>query len=102
MTVKTGIPTRIYAELRSRIARLRHFSFLPGRFFLQDRAPNPVWVIERQKMTAHILSAKLAPHAQVCVAVLALVLLFLIVEIPLVVSIFKNGTKQKCVKETDK
>ena len=53
-------------------------------------------------MTAHMLSAHLAPHAQECAAVLSLVLVFLIVEIPLVVSIFKNSSKDESPKETGK
>jgi hypothetical protein len=53
-------------------------------------------------MTAPVLSAQIAPHSPECAAVLALVLVFLIIEIPLIVSIFRNGSKDERPKETDK
>jgi hypothetical protein len=53
-------------------------------------------------MSAQILSALIAPHSYKCVAVLLLVLVFLIIEIPLVFSIFKKESKDEDSKKTDK
>lgn len=52
-------------------------------------------------MTVHDLSAHIAPLAHAHVAVASLVVLFLIVEIPLVFSIFKNSSKDEDSKTTD-
>ena len=46
-------------------------------------------------MTAHIESVLGAPHSLEPVALLSLVLVFLIIEIPLVVSIFRAGSMEE-------
>jgi len=75
---------------------------LPGQFFAQDRSRFPVWIGESQFMIAHIVSAPGEPHALEWVALFGLVLLFLIVEIPLVMSIFRDGSRELGPQATGK
>jgi len=53
-------------------------------------------------MTAHIVSVLGAPHSLESVAILSLVLVFLIIEIPLVVSIFRAGSMDDGSQERDR
>jgi hypothetical protein len=52
-------------------------------------------------MTAHIESVLGAPHSLEPVVLLSLVLVFLIIEIPLVVSIFKAGSMEERSQKMD-
>jgi hypothetical protein len=53
-------------------------------------------------MIAQIVSAHQEPHSLECVAIFVLVLLFLIVEIPLVLSIFRDGSREGDSQAKDK
>ena len=86
----------------ARCSPLDFFSWC--QFFPQDYATVPVWVVKGRKMTVPILTAEIAPqtHKYVVVAICLLVLIFLIVEIPLILSIFKNSSKDENPKKMDK
>ena len=53
-------------------------------------------------MTTSMFAAHLTPHTEERVALLALVVVFLIVEIPLVVSIFRKAAKDEGAKKAER